>query len=196
MPENNVKCIYKSKINSIYRSTKSSKRLCQGDILKDLQFAIGNSSSDSIKDLVFLNFAVVLSQDCDLQSDFLNRKGDHSDQDKYLSSILVCPAYKIEEFAQGCHLNDWKMKPFYQKEIEKLHKNDEFKRYHYLPGETTKFFVPELVLDFKHFFTLPRDFLYRQKKDKYVASLSELFREELSQRFSNYLSRIGLPKID
>lgn len=41
--------------------------------------------------------------------------------------------------------------------------------------------------------TVPRNELYKIHSDLYVLTLSELFREELSQRFTNFISRIGLP---
>jgi len=184
--------MFKSKIKSLYRK-KSNVRLYQGDIFKDLKFVTGDSETTTEKDIISLPYAVVLSQDCDLQSDFNFRKTNEN-QDKFLLSLLVSPAFILENFAKGEHLGDWKMNTFNNGQIEKIKNNDSFKRYHYLKGEPL-FSVLELVIDFKHFFGLPRDFLYKEKKNKYIASLNEIFREELSQRFSNYLSRIGLPEL-
>jgi len=68
-------------------------------------------------------------------------------------------------------------------------------RYHYL-GNAEEQQVPELILDFKHYFTIPRDIAYRPDFKKcYLATMDDLFREHLSQRFANYLSRIGLPEL-
>lgn len=53
--------------------------------------------------------------------------------------------------------------------------------------------MPELILDFKHFVTVPRNVLLELKPQAYVASLGQLFRDRLSQRFANYLARIALP---
>lgn len=188
--------MFKSKIKSFYRKKNrigNNSRLYQGDIFKDLKFVTGDLNEATEKDKIVLPYAVVLSQDCDLECDFNSRK-INDDQDKHLLSLLVSPAFILEKFAHGEHFEGWRMKPFNGGEIEKLKKNDSLKRYHYLEKEPLSS-VPELVIDFKHFFSLPRDFLYKQKKEKYVASLNELFREELSQRFSNYLSRIGLPDV-
>lgn len=63
-------------------------------------------------------------------------------------------------------------------------------RYHYLKFKEDD--KPELIVDFKHFFTVNRDFLYKQL-NKRLYSLDDLFRENLSLRFCNYVSRIGLP---
>ena len=194
--------MFRSKIKNRYRRGKNI-RLYQGDILKELSFAtmesrrVSSGKSD-IFQKVSLPFAVVLSQDCDLEHDFKFRGKELSNQDKFLLSILVCPAFELETFANGGHLKgweqnlNWKMNP--TPDVERIKSNNSYKRYHFL-SKSDEFLIPELVIDFKHFFTLPRNFIYSEKKTKYLASLSELFREELSQRFTNYLSRIGLPEI-
>lgn len=173
-----------SKITSHYRVLKVS-RLYQGDILKDISFDMGG---------VMYNFPyiVILSQDCDLSEDFKNRaEPENENNDKFLQTILVCPAYLSESFFKGEHITNWKMHPFQPKEKDYLKNNDKFKRYHYLcPNDN--FRIPDLVIDFKHFLTIPRELLY-DCKSNYVASLEELFREYLSQRFANYIARIGLP---
>lgn len=185
--------MFKSKVKSRYRKGKNS-RFYQGDILKDLTFVVGDTGRETELDLIKLEYAVILSQDCDVEHDFENRKTG-GENDKYLRSLLVCPAFNIETFATGKHFGDWQMKLFNSKELDKLKNNDEYKRYHYL-SNSPDYLIPELVLDFKHFFTLPREFIYKKRKQIYIASLNELFREELSQRFSNYLSRVGLPEMD
>ena len=71
-------------------------------------------------------------------------------------------------------------------------KNNQDPRYHFLRKDLD-LQVPELVIDFKHYYTIPRDFLYEKIEHHYLGTMSELFREFLSQRFAFYLSRIGLP---
>ncbi len=183
--------MFRSKVKSRYRRGKNA-RFYQGDILKDFEFVIGDSGMKTEKDIIQLEYAIVLSQDCDIENDYKSRNCERNN-DKFLRMILVCPAYKIEDFATGDHFSDWKMEVFNSNKIDKLKKNNEYKRYHYLP-EQVEFSIPDLVLDFKHFFTLPRDFLYKKRRDVYLASLNELFREALAQRFSNYLFRFGLPE--
>ena len=61
-----------------------------------------------------------------------------------------------------------------------------------MKGEKT-FQIPDLVLDFKHYYAISRDVLYENFGDYCIGSINELFREALSQRFAYYLSRIGLP---
>ena len=61
------------------------------------------------------------------------------------------------------------------------------------PGDD--FAIPGLVIDFKNFYTILTENLYKYKKNR-IATMSELFREELSQRFASFLSRIGLPVLE
>ena len=56
----------------------------------------------------------------------------------------------------------------------------------------------EYVIDFKHYFTInvEQAIKYKSNKDKFQFTLDKLFKESVSQRFANYLSRIGLPESD
>lgn len=186
--------MFRSAIKKKYRQNKNA-RLHQGDILKDLSFIVSNPKKPREESDFDFVYAVLLNQDCDLKADFELRKKTLGNQDKNLFSLLVCPAFNLEEFAKGTHISKWQMDPYNDKLIPRIQNNDLYKRFHFLSADTG-FLIPDLVIDFKHFFTLPRDYLYSQRKSIYVASLNELFREELSQRFSNYLSRIGLPELN
>jgi hypothetical protein len=142
-----------------------------------------------------LPYAVVLSQECDLHQDQQNRTNQkQTTQDKYLHSVLLGPAYPAETFKAGQHLKllgvvctPWggdKWKALLQNNVD---------RFHFLPAAAAPLQVPDMVIDFKHFLTAPRGTLVNLKADAYIASLGQLFRENLSQRFANFLSRIALP---
>jgi hypothetical protein len=177
-------------IKSLYRNN-SSGRVFQGDILKDVSFSV--LSQEGREDIT-LNYAIVLSQDCDLEWDFETRKNKfRKDDDKFLQNILICPLYPYESFILGNkHITDSQRRIFKSSDDKKkLQRNNEFKRFHYLP-EIEHIDLPSLIIDFKHYQTIPRDFLYSLDENR-VTSLNELFREDVSQRFANFLSRIGLP---
>jgi hypothetical protein len=71
-------------------------------------------------------------------------------------------------------------------------RNNETPRYHYLEfPETVP--VPPSVIDFKHYFAVNVSHLKRLKAKNFVCQVSALYREDISQRFSSFLSRIGLP---
>jgi protein gp37 len=51
------------------------------------------------------------------------------------------------------------------------------------------------VADFKHYFSVHVPYLERARRTNFVCRLSDLFREDVSQRFAAYLGRIGLPGV-
>ncbi len=77
--------------------------------------------------------------------------------------------------------------------FSRIRKNDD-PRYHYL-SKCPELEVPETILDFKHYFTLPTGILRSAygKSEHYLARLEPLYREQVSQRFASFLARVGLP---
>lgn len=143
-----------------------------------------------------LGYCVVVTQDCDLEHDFNNRKDvERKTTDKFLQSVLICPAYPAESLRQGTHLTDWSMtmQSFPSADWRKLISNN-LSRYHFLQGMSA-LQVPELVVDFKHYFTVPREMFYRDLSDRYLATIEIVYRDHLSNRFAHYLSRVGLPDL-
>ncbi|WP_292474386.1 hypothetical protein [Methanosphaera sp.] len=53
--------------------------------------------------------------------------------------------------------------------------------------------ISPIVFDFKRYYTVSTSYIYSVFSDYYLISLNELYRENLSSRFANYLSRMGLP---
>ncbi|MBU4374293.1 MAG: hypothetical protein KJ714_07645 [Euryarchaeota archaeon] len=195
----------KSKIDSIYIK-HNGDRIYQGDILRDFKYQDRVFIEDNKIKIQERNipYLIVLTQDCDLEWDFNNHKEneevqdkikDKINQDKFLQSILICPAYPAEKVRLGTHLEELDLN------MEKLNsdrwnlvKTNQNSRYYFLDNESD-LQIPDLVIDFKHYYSIPRDMLYKEIKKYYIGSINELFRECLSQRFAFYLSRIGLPKI-
>lgn len=178
----------------------------QGDIIKDIEFIESIDEKDGnleIRKIIF-PLVIVLSQDCDLNQDYDFRYGKYKEKqnhDKYLISVLVAPLYNIDHFTEGKHLEllgrtaqtitkfNKKKKPTTQ------YKNlldNEIHRYHYLDFDDDVPIVPSIV-DFKHYFTVNVEYLKKHKKQNFVCSVSSLYRERISQRFSYFLGRIGLP---
>jgi hypothetical protein len=177
-------------------------RYRQGDILRDLR--IVEWAEIVQDDLVIterqLPYAVILSQECDLEHDYNNHADDtrfKGLKDKCLPTILVCPAYLATQLRTGEHLQNLglKMQSLSSDQFKRLKQNND-SRYHYL-AEEADLQLPELVVDFKHFFSIPRNVIYRDSVSSgYVCSIDDLFRENLSNRFANYISRIGLPELE
>jgi len=99
-----------------------------------------------------------------LEWDHNTHINDKETQDKYLQSILVCPAYHAEKLRNGTHLNELghKMEHQNRKKWNTIIKDDN-PRYHYLK-ECEEYQIPELAIDFKHYYSIPRDILYKEMK--------------------------------
>src|ERR1700733_9718681 len=97
-------------------------RIKQGDILKDLKYIDAHDPDIEYN----LDFSVVLTQDCDLDQEItaidnfeasqkpgfvLEKDKKMPTNDKYLSTILVCPAYPADSVKAGIHMapRGWKM---------------------------------------------------------------------------------------
>lgn len=178
---------------------QKNSRVAQGDILRNvehIEYISVNSGNIEISKIEF-PLVVVLTQDCDLAQDYKFRwsRANTKNQDKLLLSVLVAPLYNVEHVYRGEQLQDIGLK---MSEISKNKtpgsylRNNETPRFHYLdfPDDVP---IVASVIDFKHYFSVNVEYLKQHKKENFVCQLSELFREDVSQRFSSFLSRIGLP---
>lgn len=180
-------------------------RVSQGDIYKDVEYIesiIENAGNLEISKIIF-PFVIVLTQDCDLLQDYTFRYDSNKTDDKVLVSILVAPLYNAANVYEGTHLSElnrtmrtitvYSKKGKISTEANNLF-NNEIPRYHYLEFEHGVNMVPSII-DFKHYFTVNANYLHSIQKQNFVCRVSDLFREDISQRFSSYLSRIGLPVV-
>jgi hypothetical protein len=178
------------------------QRIRQGDILRKILVPeVGISMGGENPPVEFIEYAygIILTQDCDLEQDHTNKleleKNPDFYEDKILASVLICPAFPTESLREGTHLKELKIKkPTLNSSIWNSIKINQHPRYHFMNAEPDCN-VPELVVDFKHFHTVTREFVYTRYSSQYLATVNELFRESLSQRFCNYISRIGLPTV-
>lgn len=180
--------------------TDSEPRVCQGDILSDVHYIEDieiDGDSIEVKRILF-PYIIVLTQDCDLQQDHGVRWPKDKvppNQDKKILSALVAPLYNAEHVFTGSHLSDLTMT------MEAIKKSgtkggmlvqNGTPRYHYLKfGPNVQ--IVDCVIDFKHYFSVNTARLTKHKQDHFVCKVGELYREDISQRFAAFLSRIGLP---
>lgn len=174
------------------------ERILQGDIFKDIPFYETFNVNDGIinVNLIEYPYVVVLTQDCDLlqEKNELLKNNDIKQFDKKLISTLVAPLYNAELFWKGEHVIDlgYKAREIRPDKTEgDIIKKNNNPRYHYLSFPETVPLV-DMIVDFKHYFTVTTEYLNTNLKDK-VCTLSDLYRENISHRYSFYLSRIGLP---
>jgi hypothetical protein len=178
--------------------------LRQGEILTDLRRVVpepGSAYGQLKADIIEHRFALVLSQDCDLEQDFSarsqasNAESEHQFAERErrrLSCVLFCDAIPIDEL-RG-RINDKRVFDFASK-----NKNE---RYQFLrqlePTEDAqgKGIPGGLGLDFKRYFTLAVEDVYAQislLKNR-RAVLRTPYAEHLSVRFFEYQFRIALAK--
>lgn len=175
-------------------------RISQGDILRNIECIEYAIERDGIIEVSKIQFplVVVLTQDCDLEQDFkIQCTPEKSVKDKKLISVLLAPLYNAEHVFQGEHLSelDIPMEPIKKNKTPgNLLRNNERPRYHYLEFPPEVPLVPS-VIDFKHYFSTNANYLTQLRTTSYVCTLSPLYREDVSQRFSSFLSRIGLPEL-
>lgn len=180
-------------------------RICQGDIYKNVEFIKSynikeedNQEIIEIEKIIF-PYVIVLSQDCDLAQDFKFRN-EQKDGDKILLSVLVAPIYNTEQVFEGTHLEHMRELPM--RKIKKYGKkkgqisteaNNIFinstPRYHYVEFPEVVQIVPSII-DFKHYLSLDLEYLYKIRKTSFVCKISELYREDINQRFASFMSRM------
>ncbi len=178
-----------------------SDNINQGDIIKNVEYIEYIKEEGSIIEAssIVFPYVIVLTQSCDLVQDAnarrMNRenKNENVNQDKYLISTMVAPLYNFEDFRKGEHLIqlDLRMQVMPSAKCRNISSNED-KRYHFIKfGSDTK--LADCVIDFKHYFTCNVSYLNLLKESNYECSIDPLYRELIVQRFSNFLSRIGLP---
>jgi hypothetical protein len=131
---------------------------------------------------------IIVTQDCDLEQDFRARN-EQVRQDKLLPNVLLCIAQESST-VQVAGSNVWK----------RLRQNKD-ERYQFLervPPEldALRQGIPELVVDFKQYFTLPTDELYERvmSQAKRRCRLINEYLAHFASRFSYFQSRVALPE--
>jgi hypothetical protein len=141
----------------------------------------------------FHPFAVVLSQDCDLDQDWKVRQSavdDPKAAQRQLPSVLFAQVHDAEELKGRVGASD----------LWKRVKQNKDERYHFLEAvspnqDALADGLPELGIDFKRYFTIPTDELYRriEKGTHRRCRLVSPYLEHLSTRFCYYQFRVALP---
>ncbi len=171
--------------------------LRQGEILSELpQFRFDAATLGSeapLGEAMYHPYAVILSQDCDLEQDF-NVRQKKIVSDKLLPSVLFCEVATAEELFS-------RVKALGSKLWDRIRINKD-ERYHFLQAvdgscDAQQVGLPELGLDFKRYFTLPTDELYQRIENgeaKRRCILVSPYLEHLSSRFAHFLCRVALPE--
>ena len=180
--------------------TRKCSRIRQGDVYRNIEHIEHVEINKGILEIsrIIFPYIIILTQDCDLESDRRNRKEvgktPENNHDKYLFSALVAPLYNFEHFIAGDHLSNLCLKM--RRDMSGVEKNkikiNEMPRFHFIAFPQGLDIV-DSVIDFKHYFSVNIETLTTLRKKNFVCCISELFREEISDRFAHYLARIGVP---
>lgn len=175
------------------------EQIHQGDIIRNVEYIQTIDPLDNYKfKITFIEFPliIVLTQECDLDLDYKARKGllEKNPQDKLLMSVIVSPLYNAEQVFIGKHLEELDNRQMQNMngKLKNPIKNNENPRYYFFnfPAEEN---INNLVIDFKHYFSVEVGTLEKLKKTNFEFGVNELYREDISQRFVSYLARIKLP---
>lgn len=193
-------------VGPIYLPSDSGS-LRQGEILTNVVQVLVVPGSDitdktSVQiDIMKFPLAIVISQDCDLSSDYLNRQRLALEEDtakqskirhKLLPNVLLCELENAY-IQKDNFLNEptlW----------ERIVKNDDF-RYHLLQKITKEEdrlqegFDP-LIVAFRRYFTVPTEDLLKRIESAETnrrCYMQSPYFEHVSDRFTHYTGRVGLP---
>jgi hypothetical protein len=139
-------------------------------------------------------FALVVSQDCDLEQDFKSRQGtlEANPDDKLLPNLLFCEIALATSLRGNRTINT---------RIWSQVSSNKHERYHFFqriePADDALCEgLPELSADFKRYFSVPTAEVYRRielGETRRRSVLASPYLEHFSSRFSYYLSRVALP---
>lgn len=141
-------------------------------------------------------FAIVLSQDCDLSQAWIKTHAATDPPSRPLPCVLFAQMQTLADLRNG-------IQSIAKKAIwERVVQNKE-ERYHFLEAVSPEndalgAGLPELGIDFKRYFTIPIDEVYKRLELEGEASrrcrLLSPYLEHLSTRFCYYQFRVALPQ--
>lgn len=184
----------------IYSPSQPDTPLRQGEIVSSLpQIVLSTESFYSRQEeKLKVNWrthpwAIVLTQDCDLEWDYRERKGDSPNPNKLLLSVLFCEVHTSQELFSRPNIENPKTLG-----RVKINKDERFQLLQRItPEEDAEAEgLPELGIDFKRYFTVPTDELYSrfEQDTKRRCFLNPPYSQHLISRFFYFQSRIGLPE--
>jgi hypothetical protein len=182
---------------AIYLASDKESSLRQGEILTGVvQY---NPVIDEIpKEFQELSFtpiihpyAIVITQDCDLDWDYKARVTNNNPA-KFLNSIVLCEIGTAESIrsTDGINRKEW--------ELVIAHRHERFYFFEKIPPkcEVEQEGLPELTADFKKVFGIDAATLYRQIELGIVkrrAVLASPYLEHFSRRYHSFHGRVALP---
>lgn len=183
----------------MFRVVDASTSLRQAEILSNVVehqvnlTSLKNSSNGIKIDRREHPYAIVLTQDCDLDWDYRSRYGSQRNEAKLIPAVLFCEVVEASQIRHRADINSQVWKKI------KVNKDERYQFISETPmnKDLKNQGLPELGIDFKRYFTVPCDELYWQIEAGICNRRTQLmspYIEHLSHRFCNFLSRIALPQ--
>lgn len=182
---------------AIYQASNTSSSLRQGEIVTGVfQFnPVINEIPEPLQELSFTSiihpYAIVITQDCDLDWDYKVR-GTNNNPAKLLNSIILCEIATAESIrsTDGMNRKEW--------ELVAAHRHERFYFFEKVLPEcdVEQEGLPELTADFKRVFGIDAATLYRQIELGIVkrrAILASPYLEHFSRRYHSFHGRVALP---
>lgn len=186
-------------VSTKYQASSRTGAFRQGEILTDvIQYKpVADDLKEDNQELSFEPiihpFAIIVTQDCDLDWDFNDRKAEKSQSAKFLNSILLCEistAREIRDNGENMNAKAW--------DYVKSHRDERFYFFEKIPSacDSEQVGLPELTADFKRIFGIDAEILYRQTEVGMVKRRSILvspYLEHFSRRYHSFHERVALP---
>ena len=199
-----------------YAPVPPGDRLHQGEIIAGLvrvRQVLDSIGSDNfrVEELTF-PFVVVLTQDCELSQDAMARNIEVQalnepsllNNEEFRKKHVNVKKYKVSNilFCEAAATNDLKAIVPPGKDIWKRIIQNKDERYQCLEAtpadrDSATQGIPSLGCDFKRFFTIPADEVYKRIELKQIPRRTHLitpYAEHLLHRFCNFQCRIPLPE--
>lgn len=189
------------KKQAIYQQSIKNTSLRQGEILTNVvQYnPVASELSVEAQELSFEPvvhpYAIIITQDCDLDWDYRVRQSSNIQLPKLLNSVILCEiatAREIRDIEDKSTMNsgEWK--------FVQSHRHERFYFFETIPVECEleQIGLPELTADFKKVFGIDAATLYRQISlgiTKRRAVLCSPYLEHFSRRYHSFHGRVGLP---
>lgn len=182
---------------AIYQASDKGSSLRQGEIVTGVvQYnPVIDEILEESQELPFTPiihpYAIVITQDCDLDWDYKAR-GTNNNPAKLLNSVVLCEIGTAESIrsTDGMNRKEW--------ELVVSHRHERFYFFEKIPPECEleQEGLPELTADFKRIFGIDAATLYRQIELGMVkrrAILASPYLEHFSRRYHSFHGRVALP---
>jgi hypothetical protein len=188
-----------------YAAVPQGDRLRQGEILAGVvqvcqSLATIGEPEIQVEEITY-PYVIVLTQDCDLEQDAQLRQKANQDSGDWadtggrqkLKSVLLCEAFPVADLKSMLPPG----KDIWKRVIQ--NKDERYQCIESVPPDldAANLGIPSLGCDFRRFFTVPADELYRRLDLKRMPRRSRLltpYAEHLQHRFCSFQARIPLPE--